>query len=390
MKHSIKKLTRGTICLLLILASFSAKAQNPVIDGLINKLDGYKNFSYRSVEKLKDFSTDTLIRPNYDLFIKAPDDKIFGYYFNIENRWTGENIVMNRLYDGQKLVNLNPTDSTYQTVKPRIETIYSTLPGNLIQISNFLQKNPSKIRQASDTTINGRINQRWVVTNRDTVIDNEHLYTQRHLFVDQLTGLPSILLITSRTKNFGAINTYYNKITYSDYKFDQNDVSVKSMGIPQGYHLPQPVTAPLPSLLAKGTTAPDWTLEGIDGKKMSLSQLKGKVVLLDFYFIGCLGCMESLQPLNELYKKYKDKGVVIASLAHRDSKKAVAEFDKRYGIKYSSYVGSAAVDKAYRVAGYPTFYIIDQQGKIAYAKEGYESNEFTKTITATFDSLLSK
>jgi peroxiredoxin len=44
-------------------------------------------------------------------------------------------------------------------------------------------------------------------------------------------------------------------------------------------------------LLAVGTTAPNWTLYDVNGKQLSLSQLKGKVVLLDFYFIGCSGCM---------------------------------------------------------------------------------------------------
>lgn len=389
MNHPIKKSTRVALYLLFVLAACSVKAQNPVIDGIITQLNSHKNFSYQAYEKLKDYTNDTLIRPNYELFMKATDDKMFGYYFSIENRWTGENFVSKGLYDGQKLVYLHPADSTYTIQKPRIETMIKTLPGNLDQIRSFLQKNPSKIRQAADTTINGRVNQHWVVSTRDTVIDKEHLHTLKHLFVDQATGLPNVLLTTGRNKNFGTINTYYSKITYSNYKFDQSDVSVNSFTVPPRFHPPLPAAEVRSSSLAKGSIAPQWTLEGIDGKKTSLSQLKGKIVLLDFYFIGCTGCMESLQPLNELYKKYKDKGVVIASLAYRDSKKAVAEFDKQYGIKYSSYVGAADVVKTYKVEAFPTFYIIDQQGKIANAISGY-NEDFTKTITATFDALLGK
>jgi thiol-disulfide isomerase/thioredoxin len=118
------------------------------------------------------------------------------------------------------------------------------------------------------------------------------------------------------------------------------------------------------------------------------NQLKGKIILLDFYFIGCLGCMEGIKPLNDIYEKYKNKNVVIASLTYRDSKKAVLDFDKQYGIKSPGYVGASTVVKEYKVSAFPTFYVIDNEGNIANTIVGYNHETFINDVTTTIDSLI--
>jgi peroxiredoxin len=117
--------------------------------------------------------------------------------------------------------------------------------------------------------------------------------------------------------------------------------------------------------------------------------MKGKVVLLDFYFIGCTGCMLSIKPLNKLYEKYKNQDVVIASITERDSKKSVLAFDKNYKIKYPGYVDAADVVKSYHVGAFPTFYFIDKEGKIAKVMDGY-GDDFEEKVTSIIDSLLNK
>jgi peroxiredoxin len=141
--------------------------------------------------------------------------------------------------------------------------------------------------------------------------------------------------------------------------------------------------------LASGTTAPDWTLFSTDGKKLTLSDLKGKVVLLDFSFIGCGNCMSALNPMNALHEKYKDKNVVIASIFFRDKSDVVKKFVRNYNIKYPVYVdANSEVTKSYRVPGGPYFYFIDKEGKIQKVIEGYYSNVFEKETASILDNLL--
>ncbi|MEO3405421.1 TlpA disulfide reductase family protein [Mucilaginibacter sp. CAU 1740] len=221
---------------------------------------------------------------------------------------------------------------------------------------------------------------------RDTVDNNEHLYVNRHYYIDKLSGLPGLITITARSLYNGAINNYYNETRYSNYKADQPNISVANFEIPLNYR-PRGELPPVPSLLDTGIDAPDWTLFDANGKKLSLTQLKGKVVLLDFYFIGCSGCMASIQPLNAIYEKYKNKGLVIASLSERDSKRAVLEFEKHYSINYAGYINAADVVKSYHVTGFPTFYFIDKAGKINSAFVGY-GDDFQPKAMAIIDTLL--
>jgi peroxiredoxin len=176
-------------------------------------------------------------------------------------------------------------------------------------------------------------------------------------------------------------------LRFFDYKFNQDNIDIASIAIPIGFH-PHKEQPDL-SLLASGTVAPNWTLYDAEGKKMSLTQMKGKVVLLDFYFIGCWGCMKSLKPLNKLHEKYKNQNVVIASITERDSQKSVLAFDKNYQIKYPGYVNAADVVKLYHVDGFPTFYFIDKEGKIGNAFVGY-SDDFEEKVSAIIDNLLKK
>jgi peroxiredoxin len=122
---------------------------------------------------------------------------------------------------------------------------------------------------------------------------------------------------------------------------------------------------------------------------MSLTEMKGKVVLLDFYFIGCFPCMQAIKPLNKLHEKYKNQNVVIASITGRDNDKSVLAFDKNYQIKYPGYVNAADVVKSYHVENFPTFYFIDKEGKIANVLVGY-SDDFEEKVTSVINNLLNK
>jgi len=114
------------------------------------------------------------------------------------------------------------------------------------------------------------------------------------------------------------------------------------------------------------TIAPDFTLQDINGNEVTLSDFKGKVVILNFWATWCPPCRKEIPVFIELYKKYKDEGLVIIGISlDREGKKVLIPFVKKFGINYPVLIGTQKVVDAYGgIRGIPTTFIIDKKGKI--------------------------
>jgi peroxiredoxin len=384
----VKKLIRPALCLLVFLHSTTVDAQISLVQNLIDKVESYDNFSYRTVIKLRDMSADTTLALNKELFLKAPNDKMYGYLYSIETDHKTENFHTIDLYNGAGLTILAPGDSTLSPEEGTSGEFGRSIIGGLRFLKDRYHKKPFSITMLKDTMMNGVAHAHFIANAYDTLDNKEHLYSNRDYYIDKQTGLPRLVTIKGRYKYNGLVNEYYDETRYFDYRLNRPDITEANFVIPKGFK-PRAEQAAPPALLAAGTTAPDWTLYDANGKKVSLSELTGKVVLLDFYFIGCSGCMASIKPLNAIYEKYKNKDLIIASLTERDSKRAVLDFDKRYKINYTGYINAAEVVRSYHVTGFPTFYFIDKEGKIANVFLGY-SDDFEEKVASVIDSLLNK
>ena len=379
---------KKTIFLLMLLfTGTQVKAQIAILQNTINKLESYKNFRYEYIIKQKEQISDTTVRENKFALLKMPENKELGYFFKNDNT-NGANLFTN-LYYGESVAELRPKDNTYRMLKkPATEVFRSSALGQLNWVKGFLDKNPTKIKQAKDTIYNRIDTYHLIVSNKDTVIDSEHLYVITHLFIDKKTLHPVAHIMRGRNNSFGKeITTSYTEHTYLNFKINETNLDASSFKMPQEYHLPDQKPEEQAALLTVGTMAPNWTLYDTEGKKTSLSQLKGKVVLLDFFFVGCLPCMYTLEPLDKLHAKYKRKNVVILSISDRDNKKLVTVFKKAQKIKNQMYPNGNNVAKQYNVKAAPVFYFVDQQGKIASVVEGYEEG-FEKKMTGIIDNLI--
>ena len=391
MKSLIKKIT---ICLALNFYFTNIHAQVSLLKKAIDKIEGAKNLSYLSVDMFKNpASDDTTIFQNNAAFLKMPNDSIYGYLFKIKQKQLVgllKGAISIDTYDGQDIMNVGFYDSTYSIIRPDINysNFRNSLLGNLKWMNGIFKNSPSKISQVGDTTINSSVCHHFIFNIYDSIIDKKRMYHNLHLFIDKLSELPSCIVFEGISKlSKGMYFIDYNEYHYSDYIFNQDNFNIASATIPYGFHPPRKQS----SLLAKGTIAPDWTLYSTDGKKLSLSELKGKVVLLDFSFIGCGNCMAALKPMNSLHEKYKMKNVVIASIFFRDKTEVVKKFVKDYNIKYPVYVDATSeVTKLYHVPGGPYFYFIDKEGKIEKVIEGYYSGVFEEKTSSIIDSLLKK
>jgi peroxiredoxin len=139
-----------------------------------------------------------------------------------------------------------------------------------------------------------------------------------------------------------------------------------------------------PNLLAIGTLAPDFTLKTPQRQSVSLSQYRGKVVLLEFFATWCPHCNAEAPHLRDLYASLPKGTYSFVSVnADGETAPSVFAFHRYYGLQYPALVdpssspgsfsrpgGAGHVTTKYEIASYPTFYVIDPQGRVAWRNDG--------------------
>jgi thiol-disulfide isomerase/thioredoxin len=139
--------------------------------------------------------------------------------------------------------------------------------------------------------------------------------------------------------------------------------------------------------------APELTLKDLDGKDVSLSQYKGKVVLVNFWATWCEPCKVEIPWLIEMQQKYGAKGFTVLGVAMDDEGRGVVapfvqkeHFDVNTGgqsqMNYPIVIGNdAAADKFGGLLGYPTSVLVGRDGKILKRITGLISyDEISRTI----------
>ena len=123
---------------------------------------------------------------------------------------------------------------------------------------------------------------------------------------------------------------------------------------------------------AVGAIAPDFTLTTLDGKKVKLSDYRGKAVLLNFWATWCGPCKVEIPWFMDLEKQYGPQGLVVLGVAmDDDGKDTVTKFAKEMKMDYTVVLGNDDVADQYGgVAGLPTTFYVDRNGRIVKKIEG--------------------
>jgi peroxiredoxin/tetratricopeptide (TPR) repeat protein len=159
--------------------------------------------------------------------------------------------------------------------------------------------------------------------------------------------------------------------------------------------IPSKKTTDIDSLIAEAQlavtkNAPDFTLRNMDNQNVSLSDYRGKVVLLDFWATWCGPCRAELPHFQKLMDSFKDNPSVAFITISTD---ITAEVVKIF-CKENKYTFPVLMDKgttaAYGVQGIPVLLIIDQDGNIRYKHEGFDSSINIKDLVTKEINLLAK
>ncbi len=123
----------------------------------------------------------------------------------------------------------------------------------------------------------------------------------------------------------------------------------------------------------KGVELSNFDLENLDGKKVSLESLKGKVVLINFWFINCPPCRMEIPDLNQLKEEYAGKNVEFLAITF-DSKNQVNEFLEKIPFDFQILPNARQIIEIYGVQGFPTSVVINKEGKVVNSKMGGSMN----------------
>ncbi len=115
----------------------------------------------------------------------------------------------------------------------------------------------------------------------------------------------------------------------------------------------------------KSGLAPDFTLQTFDGQTITLSRLRGQVVVINFWASWCIPCRQEANYLESTWRNYRDRGVIFIGLNWVDTNKAALAFLDEFDITY--YNGAdlgQKIAQAYRMQGIPETFFVDKSGNL--------------------------
>ena len=141
--------------------------------------------------------------------------------------------------------------------------------------------------------------------------------------------------------------------------------------------------------VSAGQRAPAFTLPRLSGGQGSLSQYRGKVVLIDFWAQWCEPCKKELPALDQLSKTYASKGVAVLLINIDKERENAERLVKQLGVNASNVLldQSGSVAGAYDLPKMPSSFVVDKKGIVRYVNEGFDGAADVDRFRAELDAL---
>lgn len=134
--------------------------------------------------------------------------------------------------------------------------------------------------------------------------------------------------------------------------------------------------ASLAADIAPGMDAPGFELNSSSGKPVSLADLKGQVVLINFWASWCGPCRQEMPILDQLYRSYQPAGFTLVGVNVEPNAADAQKFLKSTPVSFPIlFDPTSAVSMLYQVSGMPSTIIVDRTGKIRYVHHGYKPGD---------------
>ncbi|MFN4000312.1 peroxiredoxin family protein [Algoriphagus sp.] len=345
-----------------------AKSQQEVFEGAKEKVLSANRLSFNHIMLWEDPNLGDIDTISKGLILQKNLEVDLGFDFV----GTRDNFAFTYI-DGV-LASISDKDSTV-TYYPESEV------SAMLESNSFLSFSPVGLFKngpwsyLGDTAIAGKTYKEYLWIEMDTTITDKKVLLKNHIFIN-----PSNEVVDhySRRLFHDGKKSQFIEVKYSDYIFA--DLGEKLVyDVPSGYISKQwgqkdPVAS---DVLKKGELAPDFELTDEKGDRVKLSELRGKKVLLDFSMIHCGWCKIAIDQFNRPDYQFAEN-IVPLYLNPVDSKEKMDKYRAKVSIPFPVLVNAEEVGKAYGVAGYPTFYLIDENGKVEDVVVGFSDEEILK------------
>lgn len=136
------------------------------------------------------------------------------------------------------------------------------------------------------------------------------------------------------------------------------------------------------TLVKAGMPAPDFTVTMFDGRRLTLSSLRGKVVLLNFWATWCPPCREELARVpKEIIERFRGEEFVFLPISRGETREAVAAFREQMGYTFAMGLDpERAIYDLYASNYIPRNFLINREGEVVLASVGYEPEEFDALV----------
>lgn len=140
--------------------------------------------------------------------------------------------------------------------------------------------------------------------------------------------------------------------------------------------------------IEEGARAPEIGLRDTEGNAVRLSELRGKVVLVDFWASWCAPCRQEMPILEDLHARYAEQGLVIVGVNIDRDAENMRDFLRRTPVSFRVvHDGQHRVADRYGPPRMPSSYFIDRRGVVRYVHEGFRRRD-ARTIEAHIQDLL--
>ena len=121
------------------------------------------------------------------------------------------------------------------------------------------------------------------------------------------------------------------------------------------------------------TTAPDFVLKNSSGQNIRLRELRGHVVMINFWATWCGPCRDEMPKLEQLYRQYLGAGFTVIGVNIDDNRDNAIGLSKKLGVSFPIlFDKDKQVSKLYKVDAMPSSVLIDRDGKLRYLHRGYK------------------
>jgi peroxiredoxin len=122
--------------------------------------------------------------------------------------------------------------------------------------------------------------------------------------------------------------------------------------------------------LSVGQEAPGFTLQDLDGNQVTLEELKGRVVMLNFWSAACPPCRDEMPGMQKVFDDLKEKGFTILAVNVNDHPETARDFLRQNGYTFPVVKDDGNVGALYEVAFIPKTFILDRDGVVRYVHDG--------------------